>query len=407
MESSHDTPRIVALAAQIGTSVAELQGRLSAQGVPSPSFAEDSPNGLPDDVSHLRDAVLDATAELHELLLDPLMLVFKFASISNLVSIDAICRFHIADMIPPGGQVSFADIAQGTGLDEGLARRLVRHAMAMRILREPEPGMVAHTKTSRFLTLPYINVWANFESRDTWPASTRGFSLANDDRSVYDVLGTEPARAVRFASSMRVVEHVPGYDIESVSRVYDWASLGNVFIVNVGGSRGQVAIELANKFGNVKFLVQDAAMVIQGAESDVPEQVKERVQFSEHELFGPQTVQADVYFFRMVFRSWGDKSAVEILRAQIPALKTGAKLLIQDVCMPGSDTIPLWRERVQRAVDMSLKCFFNGGHRYLDEWKALLAAADERFVLHQVFEPKESLLGLLEVHWDVSGTAKP
>lgn len=55
---------------------------------------------------------------------------------------------------------------------------------------------------------------------------------------------------------------------------------------------------------------------------------------------------------------------------------------------------------------MSLKCFFNGRERYLDEWKALLAAADERFVLHRVFEPKDSSLGILEIHWDVGGTSK-
>lgn len=54
---------------------------------------------------------------------------------------------------------------------------------------------------------------------------------------------------------------------------------------------------------------------------------------------------------------------------------------------------------------MSLKNFFNGRERYLDEWKALLAAADERFVLHRVYVPEQSLLGILEVHWDASNAA--
>jgi hypothetical protein len=81
MASSNTTPRIVELAAQISTYVAQLQEHLSAQGAPTPSFAEDSPGSLPHDVSHLKDAVLDATAELHELLLDPLALLFKFAAV--------------------------------------------------------------------------------------------------------------------------------------------------------------------------------------------------------------------------------------------------------------------------------------------------------------------------------------
>lgn len=81
MASPNNMPRIVELAAQISTSVTELQERLAAQGAPSPSWAEDSPESLPADVSNLQDVVLDATAELHELLLDPLMVIFKFAAV--------------------------------------------------------------------------------------------------------------------------------------------------------------------------------------------------------------------------------------------------------------------------------------------------------------------------------------
>jgi hypothetical protein len=58
--------------------------------------------------------------------------------------------------------------------------------------------------------------------------------------------------------------------------------------------------------------------------------------------------------------------------------------------------------KLNRAVDLALECFSNGRERYLDEWKALLAAADKRFVLHRIYVPKNSLLGILEVHWDVS-----
>ncbi len=76
-------------------------------------------------------------------------------------------------MIPPGGQISFEAIAEKTGLGKNAVRRLLRHAMTMRILREPEPEMVAHTSISKFLTIPYINGWVQFESKDTWPATTR------------------------------------------------------------------------------------------------------------------------------------------------------------------------------------------------------------------------------------------
>jgi hypothetical protein len=86
MASPNATPRTVELAAQISTSVAQLQERLSVQGAPTPSFDEDSPENLPSDVADLKDAVLDATSELHELLLDPLALLFKFAPQVSIVA---------------------------------------------------------------------------------------------------------------------------------------------------------------------------------------------------------------------------------------------------------------------------------------------------------------------------------
>jgi hypothetical protein len=156
---------------------------------------------------------------------------------------------------------------------------------------------------------------------------------------------------------MQAMEHIPGNGIHDVPKAFDWASLGNVKIVNVSGSRGQAAIALANNFGDVKLLVQDSANVIQGAESGVPKELQGRVEFMKHELFEPQTAKAQVYFFRLVLRGLGDKYAVQVLKAQIPALQPGAKILIQDVAMPEPGSIPLWRERVARYVN---KCECRG-----------------------------------------------
>lgn len=92
MASPNSSPQIVALADKISTAVAELQGLLSAQGVPSPSWAENNPECLPANVASLQDTVLDATAELHELLLEPFSLVFKFAAHGRGLSIPH-CRY--------------------------------------------------------------------------------------------------------------------------------------------------------------------------------------------------------------------------------------------------------------------------------------------------------------------------
>jgi SAM-dependent methyltransferase len=415
--ASPDTSRMVELANKISSSVSELQELLAAKGAEPPSFDENSPIKLPSGLGRLQNTILDATSELHDVLLEPMSLLYKFSAVSNLISIDALCRNKIPEMIPAGGQMSYEEISKKSGLSLSMTRRLIRHSMAMHILREPEPGMVAHTKISKFLTIPSINAWIRLGGADAWPASAKtvdamekwpdseepnetGFSLANNtDKSIYEVLSGDPMRAMRFAASMQAFEYNPGYGMKEVPHLYDWASLGNVYMVDVGGSRGHVAIEVAKHNPGIQVLVQDMQMVVAGAENEVPEELKGRIEFMAQELFDAQTVQADVYFFRMIFHNWSDKYALKILQAQIPVLKPGSKILVQDAVMPEPGKLSLWRERVIRAMDLNMACFFNARERYLEEWKALLAAADERFVLERVIESEESLMAILEIGW--------
>lgn len=79
-------------------------------------------------------------------------------------------------------------------------------------------------------------------------------------------------------------------------------------------------------------------------------ELKERVTFEEHDFFAPQTVQADVFYFRWTLRNWADKYCVLALKAQIPMLKPGARVIIQDVIMPEPGAAPLWKEKNARFV---------------------------------------------------------
>lgn len=79
----HKTSRITELAKTINNSVAELQSVLDSKGLSAPSFAEDaSPDALPSEAQKAQDAVLDATAELHDILLEPTALMLKTISVS-------------------------------------------------------------------------------------------------------------------------------------------------------------------------------------------------------------------------------------------------------------------------------------------------------------------------------------
>jgi O-methyltransferase domain len=129
---------------------------------------------------------------------------------------------------------------------------------------------------------------------------------------------------------------------------YDWGGLGNALVVDVGGSLGHISTILARAYPQLSFVVQDLPAAI--AKVSLPSELAQRVRIEAHDFFSPQTVVADVYYFRWIFHNWADSDAVRILRALIPALRDGARVVIHDDCMPDARSVAQWREKVMRCV---------------------------------------------------------
>src|SRR4051812_21002959 len=83
-------------------------------------------------------------------------------------------------------------------------------------------------------------------------------------------------------------------------------------------------------------------------------ELKGRVSFMTQDFYAPQTVQADVVYYRWSLRCWADKYCILALKAQVPALKPGARVIIQDVILPEPGAAPLWKERNARFVAYNL-----------------------------------------------------
>lgn len=65
------------------------------------------------------------------------------------------------------------------------------------------------------------------------------------------------------------------------------------------------------------------------------EHKRPKIQFMKYDFFTPQVLKnADVYIYRWIFHNWADEQSIKILQAAIPALKPGARILINDGCLP-------------------------------------------------------------------------
>ncbi|KAI5920332.1 S-adenosyl-L-methionine-dependent methyltransferase [Camillea tinctor] len=399
MASKESLSRIVQLANTIGTSVRKIEETLSAKGISSPRFDEDASFNIPLELTTDHDAVLDATAELHDLLLEPLNLIHRHGGHNNSLCLQAIAEFKIADLVPENGQASFDDIASQTPMTSEMMARLLRHAMTMRIFREPEAGMVAHTAASRILGPTKM-----VEALKKWPESQEpnetGYALSNNgSETIYDIFAKDAERASQWARGMQVFSQRPQFSLSYVTNYYDWASLGQAQVVDIGGSRGHISLALARQFDNLSLIVQDMEKMVENA--TVPEELQERMRFMAHDLFAPQPVQgADVYFLRWVLHNWSDKYCILILRALVPALKCGAKIIIQETLMPEPGTVAMWKEKNLRATDLNMAAAFNSKERTVVEFRSLLEKSDPGFVLQQIIEPAGSALGMLEFVWE-------
>jgi hypothetical protein len=119
----------------------------------------------------------------------------------------------------------------------------------------------------------------------------------------------------------------------------------------MGGNQGYVSMAIAEKFPKLKFIVQDTAgMRTPSTIGKVPEHLGDRVSLTTHDFFTPQTVDAQVYFFRWIFHGFSEKYCVKILQALTPALKKGARIAINDGALPEPGTAGYVEEKSMRYV---------------------------------------------------------
>ncbi|KAJ5035134.1 uncharacterized protein L3040_008393 [Drepanopeziza brunnea f. sp. 'multigermtubi'] len=403
---SSSSSQLVELAATIARETAKLDAYMQASGLPTPSFDVNGPLNFPrlnDEMQKAREEVIKAAKELGDLMTGPTETVRWMAwDHNNSLSLHAIYHYKIAQSFPVDKTATFSQIAEKVGLGELNVRRFLRHAMTNRIFEEAAPGVVAHTAASRVLAEDrMMNDWVGFCVEDMWPAASQtvpalkrnpsaddmtqtGFCLANnttDLEPMFTTLGKSPQRARRMGGAMLSLTGGEGYELSHLLASYDWATLDarSAQIVDVGGSHGFACVALAERFPNLTFVVQDLPQTIASAPA-LAGDLAARIQFQAHDFTQPQPVRgADVYLYRWILHNHSDKYAVNMLRQLIPALKNGARVVINDHCLPEPGTESARDEKIMRTMDLVMLTLLNAQERTEGEFRELFAKTDHRF----------------------------
>ncbi|KAL6406909.1 hypothetical protein AUP68_09723 [Ilyonectria robusta] len=261
------------LAEAISETAKALTAYLEQNGHSAPSFEEGGLEQYPKNelVTGLRFQLLEAASDLYHLALGPADMGFLQPLFWNhdTTILDVLNRFGFFTSVPVGESATYSDIAARTTLPESLVRRILRHAMTMRLFDEKPPysGKIVHTSTTAFMSKnPIWRSWVAHNMEDMRPGivylpeSLKKFSAGKDvpsddilqsgcaiadfDRvghpsSLWEYLERTPEgkpsdyRVNRFAEAMQAAALSSAVKTEDLLSTYDWARLGNATVVDV------------------------------------------------------------------------------------------------------------------------------------------------------------------------------
>lgn len=196
--------------------------------------------------------------------------------------------------------------------------------------------------------------------------SNQGFALAkNTEDPIYVELEKYPDRAKRFADAMSIFNSSQGNEVFHLLDNYPFSSFDHATVlVDMGGSHGAIATAIAQRFPQISCIVQDLpgtiVQALSNRDKDLDSALGSRVTFMAHDFFTDQPVKnADIYLFRCIFHNWSDASAIRILKCLVPALKPGARILINEYCLlePGVLS-PLKEKRLRYVHTVLVNNFF-------------------------------------------------
>ncbi|KAF7911084.1 uncharacterized protein EAF01_002592 [Botrytis porri] len=291
-----------------------------------------------------------------------------------------------------------------------------------RCFTEPRKGFMAHSAASRILVdnpmarsglgFMFDECWQAFSHTldavrnhgDTEDVTKTGWShYYKTDQGLFKYHASRPEISRRMAKAKTCFSSAISVSSQASFLVknYPWDTAAKV--VDVGGAQGHMCVELAQTYPNLKVVLQDLPDVVDGIERTLSKNVKDRIEIIGNDLLTDQTVQADAYLFSQIFHNWPEAHCIKILRALIPQLKPGARVICYDHLLPEPRTIHLLREKAVRDMDMIILPLFNSRERDVDDWANLFQAADPRFGKPKAWIPEGSNLVIIEATWEGGG----
>ncbi|KAI0468883.1 S-adenosyl-L-methionine-dependent methyltransferase [Xylaria cf. heliscus] len=379
-------------------------------------------NDLPDGSDNaglktIRSSLNDVIQDLQLLVNGPKAILRSlYGSHYDLAAHQVALEFKFFEKVPLDGTISIDALASSTRLSPDVVGRVLRLLATQRVFHEIRKNEFAHTPLSATIAKEEdLEASFHMQMDEVFQAASETAKYLRQSPSkldgahcpfsmrfqmpIFEYYKQNPEKGERFGKALAGATQLDR-DVDALCNQYDWQSVQNGTVVDVGGSDGSVSLILAKKWPHLSFIVQDASpTLLSQGRTQLPIEYESRFTFQEHDFFTPQiATNAHVFFIRQCLHNWTDEDCVKILRCFVPALekcKDGTPLLINESVLPELGSMSRAQERLVRHVDISMLINVGGRQRSADDFRKMCKDADKRLEIVKVY--CTGSMGLLEV----------
>ncbi|TFY60127.1 hypothetical protein EVJ58_g5349 [Rhodofomes roseus] len=410
----------------------QLPADHSATNVPSPELFE------------AQRVIRGACGMCMELVEDPRVRLLEI-SISYAMSqaLDTTVRAGVPDILAeaePFDGISVAELSRRTGIDEQKLVRVMRVLCSGGVYEEIKPLRFTNTRYSRVfvdnpIPVSLVHSGSTFklivEATEHLPAALLDPKMTNstsplecafqrahgENKTLWSCIetGDELDPVMHNAREMFPLAMIGQGQMSSSALIvdYPWGSLGAATVVDVEGGVGSMCLDLAKRFPDMRFVVEDLPVSIEKArpvwDAGIPgASEKERVQLVIHDFFEEQPIKgAAVYFLRCIMHDWPDDECVAILSRLREAMGPDSRILLAEMIVhpplgsrhlkAAPTPLPANYGRVDAVKgmhDMVMLSMFNGSERTPDQFDTIAHRAGLK--LEKVWECRGPL-GIAEL----------
>ncbi len=288
-------------------------------------------------------------------------------------------KLGIADLLDESPKTC-KELAQLTDCHEQSLHRVLRALASFRVFSEDQRGRFRITPRACQLLSDAddsMRYWAIKMGEEGWLATTAMLEAVQTGRSGFEIVHGKSSWDYYRDNPQASDNFIKAMDLFTQQQVAELAAVGEFGrfrkLVDVGGGRGALAIEILKRHPKIEATVFDSAETIPETRSLIASAgLQNRCKGVSGNFLEAVPVGADLYISKHSLRDWNDQSVVQILlsiREAIPV--EGTLMVIDAVIQPANGT-----DRLVKLLDVELLIEEGGGMRTLDEFDALLAQAN-------------------------------